>query len=92
MENKGIIYKVTNQINGKIYIGLTHRNLHIRKLNHQSAAFTQSNNNNIFQRYPLPKKGKYMVLCFIADNGAFFTTIRSCYPAIKKTYYELLIF
>lgn len=41
---KGIIYKVTNLVNNKIYVGLTKRNLHIRKLNHQSAAFTQVNN------------------------------------------------
>lgn len=39
-----IIYKITNLINNKIYIGLTTRTIEIRKKEHKSDAFTRSFN------------------------------------------------
>jgi len=39
MAKIGIIYKATNKINGKIYIGKTMQSLHRRKICHKSNAF-----------------------------------------------------
>lgn len=40
--------------------------------------------------YPLPKKGNYLLLAFISDTGAFFTTLRRATPQ-KTKYYESLV-
>lgn len=40
--------------------------------------------------YPLPTKGKYMVLCYLSESGAFFTTIRR-YTPNKFGYYHSMI-
>lgn len=45
MANFGIIYKVTNVINGKIYIGQTIRDLKIRKTQHINTALANRDNN-----------------------------------------------
>lgn len=36
--------------------------------------------------YPLPKKGKYLLLLFLGDHGIF-TTLRADWPPKKKEYY-----
>ena len=50
---KGIIYKATNLINGKIYIGKTVKTLKIRKTKHKSAAL---NNKTIYPFYRAIRK------------------------------------
>lgn len=37
--------------------------------------------------YPLPKKGTYLLLGFMATNGMFFTTLRRAYPDAKVLWY-----
>ena len=41
---KNIVYKVTNEINGKIYVGATTRGLNIRASEHRSQALTMKSN------------------------------------------------
>jgi len=37
--------------------------------------------------YDLPKKGRFILLGFIHESGAFFTTLRRCTPE-KEKYYQ----
>lgn len=41
-------------------------------------------------RYQLPEAGDFLLLCFIADTGAFFTTCRP-WDAEKEAYYRGLV-
>lgn len=50
MQNTGYIYKITNQINGKVYIGQTKRPIKQRWWEHKNAA---KNKNNSGYNYPL---------------------------------------
>jgi hypothetical protein len=40
--------------------------------------------------YPLPEKGDYLLLCFISESGAFFTTLRRWLP-FKEEHYRAAI-
>lgn len=64
------IYKVTNKINGKIYIGFTSDHLYNRKKVHKNKAFTQ--NNNIKFHNALKKYGweafEWEVICQSLDG------------------------
>jgi len=46
IEVYGIIYKATNKINGKVYIGQTTKPLNVRVSGHKSDAFNDRNNNH----------------------------------------------
>lgn len=50
MQNTGYIYKITNQINGKVYIGQTKRPIKQRWWEHKNAS---KNKNNPGYDYPL---------------------------------------
>jgi group I intron endonuclease len=41
----GIIYKATNKINGKVYIGRTTKDIHTRKSNHKTLALSKNSSN-----------------------------------------------
>lgn len=56
MDNFGIIYKATNVINGKIYIGQTVQRLHVRIRDHINTALT--NHSNIYFHNAIRKYGK----------------------------------
>lgn len=48
MENYGIIYKIFNNINGKIYIGQTIKKLETRFIEHKCRAITEKNNSYLY--------------------------------------------
>jgi group I intron endonuclease len=49
----GVIYKATNKINGKVYIGLSTISMHYRRLHHESESRTRSNTkfHNAIKKY-----------------------------------------
>lgn len=56
-------------------------------LDFDTAFVVESDNQTCFDYYPLPSKGKYLLLLFECE-GTIFTTLRRSTPQ-KKVYYEL---
>lgn len=70
MSQIGIIYKVTNLVNNKIYIGQTIQNLHVRIYHH----FYESKNANCYFHHAINKYGKEN---FVAEEICSATSIEN---------------
>lgn len=75
MENQGIIYKITNKINGKVYIGQTVQGLTARLYQHRYAAFVKKS------KYPL-----YNALRKYGESGFTYEIVRYVNKAELNSY------